>query len=185
MTDKLQLAEELARRGEIRAAIELLETDVSSTGPTSERSLSAHGMLGDLYSEVHDVDRAVAHFAAIIELKPSMALAHFRKGLALKQRLTREFQESAIAAFQESCRLGHSELDARSNIAFCCKILADFGLVAGRRGLSDWRRRGQTSDSSEKTRTVRVRRLRWSVPTSGSRRDCGSFHPKPAAAPTL
>jgi len=132
MTDKLQLAEELARRGEIRAAIELLETDVSSTGPTSERSLSAHGMLGDLYSEVHDVDRAVAHFAAIIELKPSMALAHFRKGLALKQRLTREFQESAIAAFQESCRLGHSELDARSNIAFCSKILADFGLVAGK-----------------------------------------------------
>ena len=132
MTDKLQLAEELARRGEIRAAIELLETEVSSTGPTAERSLAAHGMLGDLYSEVHEVDRAVAHYDAIIELEPLVALVHFRKGLALKQRLTRGSQESAIAAFQESYRLGHSEPDARSNIALCCKILADFGLVAGK-----------------------------------------------------
>jgi tetratricopeptide (TPR) repeat protein len=77
------------------------------------------------------VARAVGHYDAIIKLKPSMALAHFKKGLALKQLLTRGSQESAIAAFQESYRFGHSESDARSNMAFCCKMLADFGLVAG------------------------------------------------------
>src|SRR5436190_1312746 len=132
MTDKLRLAEELAQRGEIQAAIELLETEISHTGPTDERSVTAHGMLGDLYSEVRDVDRAVGHYDAIIELKPWMALAHFKKGLALKQLLTRRSQESAIAAFQESYRLGDSESEARSNTAFCCKMLADFGLVAGR-----------------------------------------------------
>jgi tetratricopeptide (TPR) repeat protein len=131
VTHKLRLAEELAQRGDIHAAIQLLEAEVSSTGPTDERCVAARGMLGDLYSMARDVDRAVAHYDAIIASKPAMALAHFKKGLALKQLPTRESQESAIAAFQESYRLGHSESDARSNIAFCCKMLADYGLVAG------------------------------------------------------
>ena len=126
----LDQAFQLARKGEVDQAIQLLLPELAKQN-APERLLSIHGLLGDLYSSQQEVDKAVAQYDAIIKIVPQHGLAFFRKGEALKSRLTLASQEAAIAAFQESNRLGYDRSEVFSNIGFCYKCLSDFGLVHG------------------------------------------------------
>lgn len=121
---------QLAQKGEVDKAIQLLLPELAKEN-APERLLGIHGLLGDLYSSKHEVDKAVAQYDAIIKIVPQHGLAFFRKGEALKSRLTLDSQEAAIAAFRESNRLGYDRSEVFSNIGFCYKCLSDFGLVHG------------------------------------------------------
>ena len=130
--DPTDRAAKLAQEGKVDQAIALLEAELGHAD-SPDRVLAIRGMLGDLYSRKLDVNKAVAQYDLILKEHPTLALAHFRKAAALKQRADVASLEAAIREFQESRRLGYASPDVFSSIGFCYKCMADLALVSGKR----------------------------------------------------
>ncbi len=121
LEEMLVRSEAAYQRGQLDEAIAVLVARLEKPEP-DDNLVPVHGMLGDLYLEMAQADKALEHFDWIAAEHPNYARAHYKRGLALEQ-LAR-FQE-AIGAFALAGEQYYEEAEIRGRIGFNYVLLAN------------------------------------------------------------
>ena len=127
----IQGSKQLFVNGQHNQAIELLEREIairSASGAEPDvqaEIMRLRGLLGDIYIELYQNEKAIEQYDEIIKLNPNFAFAFFMKGKALARMQGRTVE--ALEAYSESERLGNTESELYSGIAWCYKNLTEEG----------------------------------------------------------
>ena len=121
LEEMLVRSEAAYQRGQLDEAVAVLVARLEKPEP-DDNLVPVHGMLGDLYLEMAQADKALEHFDWIAAEHPNYARAHYKRGLALEQ-LAR-FQE-AIGAFALAGEQYYEEAEIRGRIGFNYVLLAN------------------------------------------------------------
>lgn len=121
LEEMLVRSEATYQRGQLDEAIAVLVARLEKPEP-DDNLVPVHGMLGDLYLEMAQANKALEHFDWIAAEHPGYARAHYKRGLALEQ-LAR-FKE-AIDAFALAGEQYYEEAEIRGRIGFNYVLLAN------------------------------------------------------------
>ena len=100
------------RQARIYLNVETLWTDTVQKNPNS---WLAHNNLGNALTREGNVDKGIAHYERVLQIKPDYAQAHFNLGNALVQKGS---LGEAIAHYQMALQIKPDYLRAESNLAF-------------------------------------------------------------------
>lgn len=120
LEEVLARSEAAYARGELEAAVSILEARLAKPGP-DDNLVPVHGTLGDLSLEMADADQALEHYDWIAAQHPNYARAHYKRGLALEQ--SARFLE-AIDAYALAGEKYYDEAEIRGRIGFNYTLLA-------------------------------------------------------------
>lgn len=121
LEEMLVRSEATYQRGQLDEAVAVLVARLEKPEP-DDNLVPVHGMLGDLYLEMAQANKALEHFDWIAAEHPNYARAHYKRGLALEQ-LAR-FKE-AIDAFALAGEQYYEEAEIRGRIGFNYVLLAN------------------------------------------------------------
>ena len=121
LEEVLARSEAAYARGQLDEAIAVLVTRLEKPEP-DDNLVPVHGMLGDLYLEIAQANKALEQFDWIAAEHPGYARAHYKRGLALEQ--SARFKE-AIDAYALAGEQYYEEAEIRSRIGFNYVLLAN------------------------------------------------------------
>jgi tetratricopeptide (TPR) repeat protein len=121
LEEMLVRSEAAYERGQLDEAVAVLVARLKKHEP-DDNLVPVHGMLGDLYLEMAQADKALEHFDWIAAEHPNYARAHFKRGLALEQ--SARFKE-AIDAYALAGEQYYEEAEIRARIGFNYVLLVN------------------------------------------------------------
>ncbi len=127
----IQRSQQLLMNGQHAQATELLTSEIAMrSGPGADaqaqsENMQLRGLLGDIYMELYQSEKAVEQYDEIIKLNPNFAFPYFMKGKALATMQGRTLE--ALETYQISERLGYAESELYSGIGWCFMMLTEEG----------------------------------------------------------
>jgi tetratricopeptide (TPR) repeat protein len=127
----IQGSQQLLINGQYNQAVGLLENEIANRSSSSAEPevqveiMRLRGLLGDTYMGLYQNEKAIEQYDEIIKINPNFAFAFFMKGKTLARMPDRTIE--ALNAYGESERLGNTEPELYSGLAWCYKNLTEEG----------------------------------------------------------
>lgn len=115
-------AKQLLDQGKIAEAIEKLENQLTKESDPQHLHIF-HEILGDIYTQMRKIDKAVAHYDKILAMNPKDGAIYFKKGYALKHQIAKILESTE--ALKKSFELGFSHPELFATLGSNFRVLAE------------------------------------------------------------